>query len=85
VDTNSSDTAVETVPSWDDIAGIESDNRARLLEPNSSLTVYPREWYEHRLDKVPFYTGVPSPVVLDIVLGQIEHRLSGVTKQNTSM
>ena len=85
VDTNSSDTAVQTVLSCDDIAGIESDNKARLLEPNSSLTVYSREWYEHRLDKVPFYTGVSSLVVLDIVFGQIEHYLSRVMKQNTSM
>ena len=83
MDTNS-DTAVQSVLSCDDIAGIESDNRARLLEPNSSLTLYSREWYEHRLDKVPFYTGVPSLVVLDIVFGQVEHRLSGVMKQNTS-
>ncbi|KAK2170010.1 hypothetical protein LSH36_5g16026 [Paralvinella palmiformis] len=53
------DAAVQTVLACDDIAGIESD---RLLEPNSSLNVYSREWYKHLLDKVPFlhWCTIPS-------------------------
>ena len=82
VDTKSSDDVVQTVMSFDDIADIESDNRARLLEPNSGLNVYAREWYDYGPDKAPFYTSVPSLVVLDIVFRHIEHNLSGVMKLN---
>ena len=72
-----SDAVVQTVLSCDDIASIEADNRARLLQAGpTTCSVYDREWYANDPETVPFYTSVPSLAVLDIVYDRIKFHMS---------
>ena len=75
-----SDAVVQTVLSCDDIAGIEADNRARLLQPGPTTSVYDREWYVNDPEKVHFYTSVPSLAVLHFVYDTIKCHLSEAMK-----
>ena len=78
-DPRTTDASVQTVLMKDTICAMEHDNRTRLVEAtttNDTCGVYTREWYEGQTEKVTFYTGVPSLVVLDIVFTHIAPHLT---------